>query len=251
MIQFEVGKSYALHLPAKDGHGKTTFLTDIYTVTRRTPCYLTFSHISSDGTKMPHCRCKIFTSDTRGEFVHATAFFCLYADSYIDDDSQPEIPATADDAISASDNDSAMASQPAAVAIAQSETTAKISRKRRISNRRKSLNYSHFTPNTAPITPSAVKRLANLLKVLQPETMYMDDSFSDAPGDNSCPEQDIPECRENDAIPADNPGFTVIPSREIKRPDYASYQETIHDDIPTDPHDTPYLCIILYYSGQF
>ena len=120
MIKFEVGKSYALHLPAKCD-GKATFITDIYTVTKRTPCYLTFSHISSDGTKMPHCRCKIFTSDMRGEFVHATAFFCLYADSYIDDDSQPDENATAE-ITNASDNDNAMASQPANAATVQSDT---------------------------------------------------------------------------------------------------------------------------------
>ncbi len=120
MTKFEVGKSYALHLPAKYD-GKATFITDIYTVTKRTPCYLTFSHISHDGTKMPHCRCKIFTSDSRGEFVHATAFFCLYADSYIDDDSQPDEIATAE-ITNASDNDNALASQPANAATVQSDT---------------------------------------------------------------------------------------------------------------------------------
>ncbi|MBQ4430108.1 MAG: hypothetical protein II877_01295, partial [Synergistaceae bacterium] len=57
----------------------------------------------------------------RGEFVHATAFFCLYADSYIDDDSQPDENATAE-ITNASDNDNAMASRPANAATVQSDT---------------------------------------------------------------------------------------------------------------------------------
>lgn len=105
------------------------------------------------------------------------------------------------------------------------------------------VEFADEQPATAETTPASdndnatASQPANVANAesetsTQPEPLYDDDSFSDAPGDNSYPEQDIPECRENDAIHADNPGFTVIPSREIKRPDYASYPEAIHDDIP-------------------
>ena len=66
---------------------------------------------------------------------------------------------------------------------------------------------------------------------LPPENLYDDDSFSDTPGDNSHPEQDIPERRENDSI-SYNPGLTVIPSEHISRPPYRSIHDTPLDDIP-------------------
>lgn len=105
------------------------------------------------------------------------------------------------------DNDNALASQPTNAATVQSEDTAQpeitvsaeITQPEIISPYDYDINA--MSPNTAPITPSAVKNSA-LLEVSQPENLYMDDSFSDAPGDNSCPNQDIPESHMPEEVPA-------------------------------------------------
>ena len=48
-----------------------------------------------------------------------------------------------------------------------------------------------------------------------PENLYDDDSFSDTPGDNSCPDMDIPECHEPDtALPTICNFFTDNPKYE-------------------------------------
>lgn len=79
---------------------------------------------------------------------------------YADDETQPEESATAE-ITNASDNDNAMASQPADIANVQSEDTAQ-----------------------PEITAHA--------EIAQPEALYDDEAYSDAPGDNSCPDMDIP-----------------------------------------------------------
>ena len=149
--------------------------------------------------------------------------------------------------------------------------------------------------------------------IAQPENLYYDEPYSDYPGDNSCPEQDIPADHVPDAVtavnamtandtfipgnvyfcakdelftvikrlekfitladnngkifrrkiyasgdceavrikkfpvgslflsaryvkkenkPADNPGFTIVPSEHITRPNYAAYPDTIQDECP-------------------
>ena len=103
-------------------------------------------------------------------------------------------------------------------------------------------------------------------EITQPDNLYDDGSYSDAPGDNSCPDMDIPECRDcghevkatiyrtglgsfviphqndadvkNEVCQAwnkqydDNPGITIVPSDEIEKPDYTVYPEPIIDECP-------------------
>lgn len=205
----------------------------------------------------------------------ADEYWLLYSDfDNRNNDSQPELPATADDAISSNDNDNALASQPAEIANVQSEDTAQpeaatadiaqtvkyafipgkvyayrfscsvdpfyckitaktdkticyvkyncdeITRAKLRSDNRGEYFYvgksalvhaddladaeiasrlfecTENTPNPHDNNTPA--------EIAQPDALYMDDSFSDAPGDNSCPDQDIPEYREPETIPTDN-----------------------------------------------
>ena len=459
MTKFEVGKSYTHTVLVKDSNGNKSTRTEIYTITKRTPCYVTFYHIAWSGSKMPHGRCKILTAEPFGEYIHLGVLSgYLYAENIVNDYSQPEaaeLPATAE-ITQATDNDNATASQPAIVEtphsktakfipgnlyyidvdakrsvkiiartektvtfwndIEKKETRAKIHtdscgefffpygryscapeihafrnqeyvdnykreaeiatsqpvvvyspaideaeytvtydctapsqpeqpaiiatahsetnsqheivkfevgktyqndspdfcygayytitgksrqfvsfesyflrkqayKKLRIGTDRNGILCEYFddkekgspypaqmvyatalapdipnnedTPVTAatPQTESApaiiygmcdvekaLRRIKSSRKksksqhtpaeITQPDNLYDDGSFSDAPGDNSCPDMDIPECREPDSIPADNPGFTVVPSEHITRPDYTVYSDSIHDDIP-------------------
>ncbi len=389
MAIFEVGKSYTHTVLVRDSNGNKSTRTEIYTITKRTPCYVTFYHIAWSGSKMPHGRCKILTAEPFGEYIHLGVLSgYLYAENIVNDDSQPEaaeMPATAE-ITPATDNDNALASQPASVASSQSETNDdakslldadyfkgksideikrafspaslkqlkgfalcytipyfnRMNKKQLIDaiaskislileERKGYMTAENVTgdngyaqqddiiitatkPRTIP-EPVRVKfipgtvyagndsgnhfpvkitaRNADFLttdfigayiknakiqtiagvehavfpmqyrnieiwadkpelpepvqsktstqhEITQPDNLYDDGSFSDAPGDNSeCARNqdfpvDIPERREPDSIPADNPGFTVVPHdrMHITRPDYTVYPDAIHDNIP-------------------
>ena len=83
------------------------------------------------------------------------------------------------------------------------------------------------TTNNAIYTETAQE----VTQTAQTEALYDDDSCSDFPGDNSSPDMDILECHEPDIIPVkhDKPGFTVVPSEHIERPEYTPYPDTITD----------------------
>lgn len=92
--------------------------------------------------------------------------------------------------------------------------------------------FADEQPATAESTTSAVdKQPAHVATAesLPPDNLYMDESYSDAPGDNSRPDEDFPECHTPDTKqPLISNFFTENP----KYPDYSSYPEAIHDDIP-------------------
>lgn len=188
----------------------------------------------------------------------ADEYWLLYSDfDNRNNDSQPELPATADDAISANDYDNALASQPAEIASTQSETKAqpeivkfevgktyksvfsqsgyhfrykftvidrheKYITVRNENNGESARRTLHIDDNGVEWVnprgtyasqkrhvlfadaPTVEPEITAHAEISQPEALYMDDSYSDAPGDNSCPDMDIPEMHTPDAIPTDN-----------------------------------------------